>query len=200
MAALRQIRLNWRGCGDDVMDLLRAEREFVDLRLKELAAAGPVDVDHPFVDSFNRGDVVMRNLMRMEPLQWFKQLGEEWSRCDRIGLWSTVLRKVLKEATREELDVMMTDEERATLAALPERFEVWRGCYPANRAGLSWSLDRDVAAGFPMLNRYQREGETPILRRGKVRRELVVLKLDRNESEVVAPHVYSITEMTLEPA
>lgn len=37
---------------------------------------------------------------------------------------------------------MMTTEELKTLAALPEKLEVYRGCNPVKRDGFSWTLDR----------------------------------------------------------
>lgn len=131
---------------------------------------------------------------------WFRLLGSEWSICDSIWSARGVIRSDLREASREQLDLMMTDEERAALAQLPERFTVYRGCYAINRAGLSWSTDRKVAESFPSLRRYNRHlayGELPILRIGTVRRDRVVLKLDRNEQEIIAHHVSNIREEPL---
>lgn len=96
---------------------------------------------------------------------------------------------------------MMCAEERAALAALPECITVYRGCYAVNRAGLSWTTDRALAAGFPALARYRRRVERPLLRTGIVRRDRAVLKLDREEQEVVAHYVSIVAEEELaEPA
>jgi len=158
----------------------------------------PVDPFGLGVDSYNRMSTVLGNFGRLDALDWFRQLGDAWSACDNIARSRSVLRELLSSATRAELDAMMKADERAALAALPERFEVWRGCYAINRRGLSWTLDRSVAEGIVALNRYRRLGEVPILRHGYVRRDRVVLKLDRRESEVIAPRVFRITESRLQ--
>jgi hypothetical protein len=128
----------------------------------------------------------------------FSLLGSEWSTCDSIWSYRGIIRSVLLRASRKELDLMMELEERAALALLPERFTVYRGCYAINRAGLSWSTDRETAARFPSLMRYRRPDERPILRVGTVSRDRVVLKLDREEQEIIAAHVWAIREEPLE--
>ncbi|MDE2137929.1 MAG: hypothetical protein KGJ68_10875 [Gammaproteobacteria bacterium] len=128
---------------------------------------------------------------------WFRLLGSEWSVCDSVWSARGVIRSMLLEASREELDLMMEPEERAALALLPERFTVYRGCYAVNRAGLSWSTDRSIAERFPRLMRYNRPGEQSILRTGTVARDRVVLKLDRDEKEIIAARVYNICEEPL---
>lgn len=143
-------------------------------------------------------DTVMSNRDYMPRDAWLKQLGEHWTRCDNVWTHRAELRRVLRSCTREELALLMKPEERALLAELPARVEVWRGCHPRNRAGLSWSLRREVAARFPTLARYRGPfGEMPLLRRGYARRERVILKLDREEAEIVAAIVFGITEFEL---
>lgn len=143
-------------------------------------------------------DVVLGNRDYMSRGAWLKQLGEQWTRCDNLWTRRAELRQVLRTCTREELALLMTPEERAALAKLPARLEVWRGCYPRNRSGLSWSLSREVAARFPTQARYRGPiGELPLLRRGFAQRDRVILKLDRNEAEIVAATVFGITEFEL---
>ncbi|MGE0801578.1 MAG: hypothetical protein AB7G13_22375 [Lautropia sp.] len=157
----------------------------------------PMDPDGVGIDSYNRMRVVTRNFWVMPGIEWFEQLGTAWSGCDNIARWRPFLREILREATRAELDAMMTPEERTALAAMPEKIQVWRGCYRINRPGLSWTLSRDIAARFPTLARYCRKDDVPILRLGHVRRDRVVLKLDRNEQEIIAANVFGITEVRL---
>jgi hypothetical protein len=156
-----------------------------------------VDPFGMFVDSYSRMAVVLENRPHMDRRAWFKQLGNAWESCDNIARYRVDLRRILQAATRDELDLMMTAKERRGLAALPERVEVWRGCYHVNRSGLSWSLDQATAAKFPTFIRYRRDGDQPILRRGIALRDKVVLKLDRNESEIIAPRVFAITEVAI---
>lgn len=156
-----------------------------------------IDPFGPGVDSFTRISVVLQNRANMDRAAWFSQLGDAWSMCDNIAGWRPVLRSILRDASRHDLDLMMNDEERAALAAMPERFEVWRGCYARNRPGLSWTTDSAIAERFVRLNRYRRPGELPVLRRGHTKRERSVLKLDRGECEVITPTVFKITEEAL---
>jgi len=139
-----------------------------------------------FANSYTRLDTVMTAMgsLTLSP-DWFQLLGEHWSTCDNIYRWRTALRRILSEATRDQLDAMMTSEERTALAVLPPRITVYRGCYRVNRAGLSWSLDRACAETFPTLMRYARHGEQPLLLTAVVPRASVVLKLDRREAEII---------------
>jgi hypothetical protein len=147
----------------------------------------------PGVDSFSRMQVVLENYPAMKRAKWFAQLGDAWTACDNLSDHRQALRAILGVASRSELDAMMDARELSVLAALPTRLEVWRGCYARNRAGLSWTLDPAVARRHVTLNRYTRQA-VPVLRRGFVRRDRAVLKLDRRESEVIAAHVFGITE------
>lgn len=145
-----------------------------------------------FASSFTRMEVVMD--VPVSRRDRFILLGSEWTDSDRIWRRRAEIRELLRSASREELDLIMEPEERAALALLPERFTVYRGCYPVNRAGLSWSADRSVAATFPWRVRYRRREGQPILRSGTVTRDRVVLKLDRQEQEIIAARVTDIRE------
>jgi hypothetical protein len=150
-------------------------------------------------DSYRRLSVVMDLLGSTSRADWFRLLGEEWSGFDNVWTWRGEIRKLLRSASPDELRSMMTPNEAAALAALPEKFTVYRGCYPQNRSGLSWTTDRTVAETFPKYLRFRgRPGEIPILRSGVVSRDRVVLKLDREEQEVIAPQVRAIQEQVLE--
>jgi hypothetical protein len=131
---------------------------------------------------------------------WWRLLGEQWSMCDNIAAWSDVLRALLAQAPRHQVEQMMDQAERETLAAMPAEFTVWRGCYAFNLDGLSWSTNRAIAAGFPFLNRYRRGDASPLLVEAVCRRGEAILKLDRGESEVIAHRVklLRITELGLE--
>jgi len=122
-------------------------------------------------------------------LEWFRALGRHWSTCDTIGLHRHQVANVLSRATPEQRLAMMEAVELATWATLPPVFTVWRGAHAVNADGLSWSLDREVAARFPFLPGYARQGEAPLLLTGCVRRSDCILKLDRRESEIIAPRV-----------
>lgn len=153
----------------------------------------PRDPFGPYVDSYMRMRVVLDNLPHMDRAAWFRQLGEAWPSCDNLWRYRSTLRRVLVSAEPAEIALMMTEEEREAHARLPDRIEVWRGCYSQNRAGLSWTTSREVAEGFPLLNRYRGLG-VPVLRKGWTRRDHAASKLDRSEAEIIAPRVFGIVE------
>lgn len=137
-------------------------------------------------NSYTRIDVVM-NAVGIVGFgsDWFRLLGQYWSVCDNLWRSRALLRPILADAPREQLAAMMTSEERAALTALSERITVYRGCYRINRSGLSWTLDRNVAERFPRLMRYSRPGDQPLLLTAVAPRERAVLKLDRDEAEII---------------
>jgi hypothetical protein len=97
---------------------------------------------------------------------------------------------------------MMDPEERAALALLPDRLTIYRGCYPVNRPGRSWFLNREIATQIPYKHRYRGPsllGHSPILRTGTVARSRAVLKLDRKEGEIIAAYVCITGESLLDP-
>lgn len=122
-----------------------------------------------------------------EPHEWLTVLGEEWSGCDNIAQFVDQLFD--ETPFGEALDypgAMMTPDEQTALRDLPDEVEVYRGCYLDNKWGLSWSLDRAVAAKFPGLHRYCRPSEPPLLVRAKIAKaKVIALKLDREEAEII---------------
>lgn len=54
----------------------------------------------------------------------------------------------LFSADRPGRENLMTSEERGTLESLPDSIQIFRGCLPAYRSGLSWTLNREKAAWF----------------------------------------------------
>jgi hypothetical protein len=81
---------------------------------------------------------------------------------------------------------MMTDEERAALAALPARVRLYRGADRGiNERGLCWSLERATAQRFPFYLRYR--AADPVLVTATIRKTCIVaLKFGRGEREVIA--------------
>jgi len=120
---------------------------------------------------------------------WLRVIGEEWQSCDNIGFHKAALLGILPRSTEP---LMMTHEEMAELDALPDMLMVYRGAdRGVNECGLSWSLDREVAAQFPFLGRYQ--ASNPVLVVGHVsKRHVVALKNGREERELIIMAVVSI--------
>ncbi|MBV5341525.1 MAG: hypothetical protein J0665_18545 [Deltaproteobacteria bacterium] len=124
-------------------------------------------------------------LFRSTPLDfrtWLRILGENWSGCDNIFAYH----KILKNFLPKEGPVvgMMSADELTAYEALPDTVTIYRGCGKKNKNGASWSLDKNIAAKFPFLNRYQ--VPDPILVTATVdKRQILAVKLDRNESEII---------------
>ncbi len=133
---------------------------------------------------------------------WLTLLGDAWSRCDNISIHMETL---INETPFQDLlsdpltwrDAMMDAEERAALALLPEVVTIYRGCYANNKDGLSWSLDRDVAEQLPLKHRYTQDGQPLLIRATIARDDILALKLDRSEREVIAwqPKVRAISHI-----
>jgi hypothetical protein len=146
-------------------------------------------------DSYERLGLMFDFVGRVPRHQWIRLLGKEWSGFDNVGHYLCHLAVELPDGTEPE---MMTKAEREALSALPEVVTVYRGCGNVNRNGCCWSLDWDVAARFPTLMRYR--VSDPMLVTATVRRdEIIALKLDRNESEVITFDAIEVdTELLVE--
>jgi hypothetical protein len=133
-----------------------------------------------------RMDALLTMQSYIEEEEWFRLLGRHWSACDRIGADGKVLRRILRSATPVQIDMMMTDRERAFRDQLPEKFIAYRGCYELNRDGLSYSSRKEIAEKFPFLARYRQQSGQPLLLTARVDRIKAIVKLDRGEREIIA--------------
>ena len=137
-----------------------------------------------FHDSYSRLREIMLFSSIMNRRSWLALLGANWSICDNLSVWVRELRRLLPSRTTF---LMMNEDERATWRALPKVVTVYRGCSKANLNGLSWSLDRDIAAQFPALDRYMPpSGSTPLLVTADVAKgRITAVNLGRNEQEII---------------
>jgi|TARA_Y100000780_G_scaffold230062_1_gene251287 hypothetical protein len=140
-----------------------------------------------FCDSYTRLPELMKlyNPATNDLSAWFQVLGDNWDCCDNIWRYRADLAKILGNASPEHIALMMTPKEREALANLPDVITIYRGCYSWNDAGLSWSLSRDIAAQFPTLMRYSHPGHEPFIDEATANKRNCVLKLDRDEQEVI---------------
>lgn len=126
----------------------------------------------------------------MDRSEWWRLFGESWSSSDDAAHIRDFLEVLLAEATPSELRLAMSPAELKALDALSMSVTVYRGCYEHNADGLSWSLSRDIAASFPSLARYKATGKQPLLITGSAWKGSLILKLDRNEQEVLSGGVF----------
>lgn len=132
-----------------------------------------------------------------DPSKWFRLLGGEWEVCDNIGHFKDELLGRFENASRSLLDAMMTDEELDQWRALPDEITAFRGCSLENSDGMSFSLNREIAAGFPALARYYTPN--PILIEARIPKEITVLKLGRDEFEIILTNPESATVVSMAP-
>ena len=145
-----------------------------------------------YCDSFSRLPTLLEIAHEMHPREWLKVLGDEWSGCDNIGYHIDDLADQLQFYQYPIREMMDLDEQRK-YDELPEIVEIYRGCYSNNKRGMSWSLVRAVAEKFPFLLRYRQPGQ-PLLVRARVRKsDIVAVKLDRGEMEIITFNVKIIS-------
>lgn len=102
---------------------------------------------HGHAECFSAFVSIVWDLRDEPPELYWKLLSDTWMReeapsCN--GLW-----RRLWSDRRPGRGAAMTGEERGALAALPDSFTVYRGCGDRGAvAGLSWSLDRELAISF----------------------------------------------------
>jgi hypothetical protein len=82
---------------------------------------------------------------KLRDVEYWKLLREVWSRfLDDMPDLKTWLR--LFESKRPGRDRCMTASERATLAAMPDSIEIWRGCGNESAVrGIAWTTDKRQA-------------------------------------------------------
>ena len=169
-----------------------------DLNLDEARAA------LRFCNSFTRLPTLIDLTLSTGAHDWLSLLGEEWSGCDNITEHLDDLIDVtpfgwLADSPSDWRGFMMTDQESEAFHALPDEVAIYRGCYASNEAGASWSLSRAVAERFPSLHRYRQEGQ-PLLINGQANKtEILALKLDREEAEVIVlqPKIFATSAIRI---
>jgi hypothetical protein len=115
--------------------------------------------------------------------QLWPVVGEVWCDTENVRHYFNFWRKIwsMDDADRP---LVMSDEERAALALLPERFEIWRGVNHEDAVrGYSWTLNRERATWYA----HRRFKGLPLLAIGSVKKADVLAHfLGRDEAEIVA--------------
>ena len=140
-------------------------------------------------NSYDRMGSLLSARKHMQWQVFYKALGLIWTTSDDISNHKLPLYRIFASATRYQLDLMMKPKEKIALNNMPEVITIYRGCYPNNRSGLSWSSDREIAAGFTLQNRYQQPGQPRLLLEARIRRGHAILMLERNEQEIIATKI-----------
>jgi hypothetical protein len=132
-----------------------------------------------------RFDALVRIAKRLSSSDYWKLVSGVWTDSEnirqRFAAW-----KRLWTAPVPDKDQCMDAAERTQLEQIPLTFDVWRGIGFRGRAGLSWTIDRDIAVRFA----YRFSATHARLLHGHVRREDVhAFFIGRKESEIVASEV-----------
>ena len=167
---------------------------------------------NPYLESDRRNALQFANsYTRMSALlalssapDFWPLMRDGWSCCDNIGRYAPRLTRILERERKNRgfpINAAMDDVAMLLYASLPAMVTIWRGCYPKNRRGLSWTLDRTIAARFPLLLRYRQFDAEPLLLEATIRRnDIAFVVVDRDEQEVVAlPSAISIVSETSIP-
>lgn len=124
----------------------------------------------------------------LDDAAYWQLLRDVWMDTENFCEWADEARDLFYDerrvATRAEF--FMTDEERASLAAMDEKIAVYRGfCVEGADQGWSWTIDRARAEWF--ARRFATDERQPQLAIGTVARANVVAFLaDRGEEEIIA--------------
>ncbi|EQB12157.1 hypothetical protein [Sphingobium lactosutens] len=142
-------------------------------------------------NSYDRLPTLIDISSQMNPEEWFSVLGEFWEVCDNTSYYLPDLcsQTPFLQLVRNPLawrDHMMTTNERVALADLPECVTIYRGCYIHNMDGLSWSLDQQIAAGFPGMTHNRSKGPPLLIKATITRDQILAFKDGRREAKIIA--------------
>jgi len=146
-------------------------------------------------NSFSRLPGIMELQRRMREADWLRLLGENWSHCDNVVCFARQLRRALP--ARRPIDELMTAGELSAYHALPPTLTVYRGAGEEGGNGFSWTLERAVAVRFPTLARYRPRSVAMLFVAEVDKGDILAVKLDRDEAEVIAFNVRRVSEHAL---
>lgn len=142
-----------------------------------------------------RVDAFEKIAAKLSDEDYWTALAELLLDSENLWQWGTPrLRRLLEAPRPGRTDWMMDDEERATLAALPETVTVYRGYDRTNKLGWSWTTDRDKAAWFARRFATVRGSRPRIATATVPRANVLAYFRGRGESEVfVDPRDVKVT-------
>lgn len=141
-----------------------------------------------FASSYERLPVMLDFVPWRASQQWLQELGIQWGGCDNVGLHANQITSSIQIENYEEcypIDVMMDADGTQAFDNLPEAATIYRGCYEENKwGGLCWTLGRTLAEQFPFMPRYAGKRRPLLIKAELQKRDMVAVKLDRNEAEI----------------
>jgi hypothetical protein len=116
-----------------------------------------------------------------EPI--WRLIHAEWNSFDAIPHKQFAI--IFREHRSEWRPNFLSPKDRAFYDSLPARFQAYRGQDVSQPVGLSWTLDRDVAAAFARGHRGIFNPNPVILRSSISKRSVAGAYTGRNEREIV---------------
>ena len=165
--------------------------------------APPEEVDKYLLsfDSYRRTEG-MYYLMLASPPRRCLQIFLEWGNmCDAPWGYRSDLSEVLRQSLAEvALTDMLTPDELAFYASLPDPTPVWRGCEDGRERGLHWTTNRALAEDFARGKRCINKNPTLVAAEIPKQHVLAVFA-GRQEDEVVVNYrrLRKLKAMPLEP-
>ena len=142
---------------------------------------------------------------QMDDAEYWQELGSVWCGIEDPRTYLGELPWLFNPEYRgtKKRHLMMTEEERVALQALPDKLTIYRGCAEENRVGFSWSMDREQGNWFARrcgLGAWNDSG--PFLLIGECRKSDVIAHFTRrDEAEIVInPDDVRLTETFTIPA
>lgn len=174
----------FKGFRDDRLSILR------ELVARRAHADEIVDAAAAFLTIFESGSrphevlklLLVERLDLSAEAKW-RLIHTEWSDFDAIPhkAFSLLFRSLRKTWDAAFLSV----DNRKFYDALPDRFTAFRGQDARQRAGLSWTLNRDAAVGFARGHRLFFNREPVVISAQISKRNVCGAYVDRKESEIV---------------
>lgn len=144
----------------------------------------------------------MKHLIDMHPRmshgEWLRLLGRIWH--DRWDISENLPQFMQIMGTEGPLNEMMTEQEQALYAELPDNLVVYRGGFTSNLRGASWTQNSLVASVFPLERKHGlHPGDNKsLLAAGTVtKKHILALKHFGFFSELItfSAHIWTIDEL-----
>ncbi|HMM74975.1 MAG TPA: hypothetical protein PJ986_04650 [Gammaproteobacteria bacterium] len=165
--------------------------------LNDPRRVGPPESKIPRYIANPEPSTLARDLLQAQdtltPEEWLVVVGQHWAYCDRLTECAAEYAEIFEGLTDSGIRLMMDLAADAAWLDLPDVVTLYRGCFEGiNEPGLSWTLSRKVAAGFPFLAWYLMPEHRALLLSCRVPKSRVALSYWRGEFEAISPDAYKL--------
>jgi len=126
------------------------------LNMKLMPSLSKREIDHLLfgfvVDTTNRIETFLDIADKLKNENYWYGLGQAIDDCEILHFCKNQVKKALQDKTHQGREHMMSEEERAKFAQLPDEITIYRGMtmdeYNSGDFGVAWSLDKKQAEFF----------------------------------------------------